>query len=69
MAKTLEYMWKGYRLEVRYTDEDYAQVTMKDVGARLPILWSMGMTKKEARGAIELFKAIGYFGKPMKVTA
>ena len=62
MAKIIKKAFGRYRLEVRYTDEDYAQVTMSDVSQlRFPILWSVGMSKAQAKGAIEFFEKVGYF--------
>lgn len=44
-----------------YRDADMAQVTVYDLAARLPLRWSRGLTKAQARGAIDLFEQIGFF--------
>lgn len=68
--KILRYCFGGYRLEVRYSAGDFAQVSMYDFSnLRFPLLWSESMTKQQARGAIELFKSCGYFDLRGGVTA
>ena len=67
--KIIEYSYGKYRLKIRYpADEtkDFASVSMSDVSQlRFPLLWSMGMNKSQAAGAIELFKQTGYFDMPI----
>lgn len=60
------YMFKSYRMRITWhKNSDYAQVTMYDYGKlHFPMIWSKGMTKAQARGAHELFEAIGYFDMP-----
>ena len=62
MDKIIKKAYGRFRLEVRYTGDDYAQVTMSDVSQlRFPIIWSVGMSKAQARGAIEFFEKVGFF--------
>lgn len=58
-------MYGGYRMCARYCNDNYAQVAMYDLGEWIPMVWSKGMTWKQADGARELFKAIGYFDMPI----
>ena len=63
--KELWYMFSGYRLKVAYQN-GVAQVSMYDLGdLRFPLQWSKTMTKEQARGAIELFKNVGYYDMPV----
>jgi hypothetical protein len=55
-----------YRLELNYHDNDFCQVSMKNVGEKMPLIWSTGLTKAQANGAIKLFEAIGYFDMPVE---
>ena len=61
--KELESMYGGYRMKIRYSDnEDFAQVSVYDLSnLRFPLMWSKGMSKAQANGAKALFEASGYF--------
>ena len=48
-------------IEIDYRDNDYAQVTINDITSNWPLVWSSGMTYKQANAALEIFKAVGYF--------
>lgn len=51
-----------HTIEIDYRDNDYAQVTINDLSnIRWPLVWSSGMTYKQANAALEIFKAVGYF--------
>ena len=55
-----------YRLTAREVSCGVSQVTMYDISAlRFPLIWSTPLTHEAAAGAFELFKAIGYFDKPV----
>ena len=58
-----------YRLTALRTPYGYDTVTMYDLGnLHFPLMWSTHLTEEETVGAIELFKAIGYFEMPIHVT-
>lgn len=60
--KTIKEAYGPYRLTITYKDHNYAQVTMENVAEiKFPVIWSMGLNYEAANGALELFKAIGYF--------
>jgi len=64
----LEYRYGHYILKLRYAEnEDFCQVSMNDIAAKWPLIWSTGMNKAQANGAIKLFEAIGYFDMPVEV--
>ncbi len=46
---------------------DDVRVAVYDVSAKMPLMWSMVMTKEQAKGARALFNNIGYFDKPVYV--
>lgn len=59
--KTIKESFGPYRLTITYKDHNFAQVTMENVAAKWPLIWSMGLNYEAANGALELFKSIGYF--------
>ena len=67
MNKTIIEAYGPYRLELDYRGADFCQVSLKDVGQKWPLIWSTGMNYSQANGAIQLFKAIGYFDMPVEV--
>ena len=60
------YMVQTFRSSINGVS-DAVQVTVYDNGAKNPLMWSMTMTKQQARGARDLFENIGYFDKPIAV--
>jgi hypothetical protein len=58
---TIKEAYGPYRLTITYKPHNYAQVTMENIADKWPLLWSMGLNYEAANGALELFKAIGYF--------
>ena len=57
-----EYRYGGYLMKVTwYKGIDQAQVTIYEIGARLPLKWSRTMTKTQANGAVQLFELMGFF--------
>ena len=55
----------GYKMEVEKRGNVF-QVTVYDLGnLRFPLMWSKTMTAEQAKGAIDLFQAIGYYAMPI----
>ena len=52
-------MYSGYRLTITY-HEKFAQVSIEDLGERLPLIFSKTMTKDDANAYLELFRCCGY---------
>lgn len=50
-----------HTIEIDYRGNDFAQVTVNDIASNWPLVWSSGMTYKQANAALELFKAVGFF--------
>lgn len=61
VLKELIEAYGPYRLRILYKPHNYAQVAMFNVAEKMPLIWSMGVDYQAANGALELFKAIGYF--------
>ncbi len=65
MLHEMTYVHGGFRMIIKYF-ESYAQVAVYDLSSlRFPLRWSKAMSKTAARGAHELFEAIGYFDMPV----
>lgn len=52
-------MYQGYRLTITY-HEKFAQVSVEDLGERIPLIFSKTMTKENANSYLELFRNCGY---------
>ena len=64
--KEEQYRFGSFRLYVRKISDALAQVSVYDVGnIRFPLMWSKTMTTEQARGAVDLFEAVGYFAMPV----
>lgn len=55
-------------LKIRYfANCDSAQVSVYDIAANLPLIWSSTMKDSQANAALEIFKAVGFFDYYEKV--
>ncbi len=60
--KEITEAYGSYRLKIRYfANCDSAQVSVYDIAAKLPLIWSDTMKDAQANAALEIFKAVGYF--------
>ena len=52
-------MYQGYRLTITY-HENFAQVSVEDLGERIPLIFSQTMTKEKANSYLQIFRNCGY---------
>lgn len=57
----IEERFGRYVLKIDYRGDDFAQVTVNDIAAKWPLIWSAPMTYKQANAALSLFKKVGFF--------